>query len=463
MMNRYLAPLLLALLCSTHAFSATILLKSDGTGAYPTIQEAISASVDGDVIELADGTYTGTGNRDVYFFGKAVTVRSESGNPVSCIIDCQGAVGDYHRAFNFLNNEQSQSVLQNLTITGGYMYDRSGAVAMEDASPTLTGCIFLNNSSAGRGGAIICYDSSPTLNSCIFRGNTGDFGGAMMCSNPSTPFLTGCIFEDNTADVAGAFGSSSSCTPILENCLFINNVANGFGGAMYFGNARPNITNCTFVGNTAGYFASCIGGSFPALPATINNSIFAFNAHGDPIWCEDGPAPVFSCCDIFGNESGDWVGHIADQMSVNGNLSVDPVFCDRQNGDLTLELESVCLPQNNSCGVLMGALPEGCCITAVPEGGASTHAVAINCFPNPFNPRINISLTLGDPQSVELCILDMTGRRVSVLANGMFGTGIHTFTWQGNDSQGRLLASGNYLVQLKTEESVHSEKVSLIR
>ena len=38
---------------------------------------------------IADGTYTGEGNRDIEFKGKAITVRSASG-PESCIIDSEG-------------------------------------------------------------------------------------------------------------------------------------------------------------------------------------------------------------------------------------------------------------------------------------------------------------------------------------------------------------------------------------
>ncbi len=45
---------------------------------------------------VADGIYTGEGNRDIDFLGKAITVRSENG-PESCIIDCQGSEADPHR------------------------------------------------------------------------------------------------------------------------------------------------------------------------------------------------------------------------------------------------------------------------------------------------------------------------------------------------------------------------------
>jgi hypothetical protein len=34
-----------------------------------------------------------------------------------------------------------------------------------------------------------------------------------------------------------------------------------------------------------------------------------------------------SCCDVHGNEVGDWVGCIAGQAAVRGNMSEDPLFC----------------------------------------------------------------------------------------------------------------------------------------
>ncbi len=55
-------------------------------GDQPTIQAGIDAAMDGDIVLVADGTWTGVGNRDIDFLGKAITVRSENG-PDSCIID----------------------------------------------------------------------------------------------------------------------------------------------------------------------------------------------------------------------------------------------------------------------------------------------------------------------------------------------------------------------------------------
>ncbi|MHC5184552.1 MAG: hypothetical protein ACYSPI_09805, partial [Planctomycetota bacterium] len=59
---------------SLNANSAVISVDPNGTGDYPTIQAAIDAAVDNDVVVLNPGTYTGDGNRDIVFPGKAITV-----------------------------------------------------------------------------------------------------------------------------------------------------------------------------------------------------------------------------------------------------------------------------------------------------------------------------------------------------------------------------------------------------
>ncbi|NLH18170.1 MAG: hypothetical protein GX455_16460, partial [Phycisphaerae bacterium] len=82
--------------------------------AYPTIQAAIDAAASGDSVVIRPGTYSGTGNRDISFKGKAITVRSLLG-PNTCIIDC-GGVG---RGFLFETNEKNTSILQGLTIRNG--------------------------------------------------------------------------------------------------------------------------------------------------------------------------------------------------------------------------------------------------------------------------------------------------------------------------------------------------------
>ncbi len=83
--------------------------------------------------------------------------------------------------------------------------------------------------------------------------------------------------------------------------------------------------------------------------------------------------------------------------------------------------------------------------------------------PNPFNPSTTVSFSIDYPQNVELGIYDMTGKRISMLANRIFQTGFYTIDWQGKDLQGRSVASGTYLLRMSADEGVISEKMMLIR
>ena len=63
---------------------------------YPDLPHNVRS---GDTILLADGVYTGDGNRDVEVWGKQVIIRSQSDDPTACIIDCQATPDDMHFGF----------------------------------------------------------------------------------------------------------------------------------------------------------------------------------------------------------------------------------------------------------------------------------------------------------------------------------------------------------------------------
>jgi hypothetical protein len=61
--------------CSS-AGAKIIYVDDDGPADLNNIQAAIDDANDGDTIIVADGTYTGLGNRDIDFKGKAIIVLS---------------------------------------------------------------------------------------------------------------------------------------------------------------------------------------------------------------------------------------------------------------------------------------------------------------------------------------------------------------------------------------------------
>jgi hypothetical protein len=108
------------LLCLIFIYSFTSAGIRFVPNEYPTIQAAINASQNGDEVVIANGVYSGPGNYNINFIGRAITVRSQSGDPDLCIVDIQGQYnGQLQRGFMFEFGEGPNSVLRDLTIKNG--------------------------------------------------------------------------------------------------------------------------------------------------------------------------------------------------------------------------------------------------------------------------------------------------------------------------------------------------------
>ncbi|MCH7879866.1 MAG: right-handed parallel beta-helix repeat-containing protein [candidate division Zixibacteria bacterium] len=329
------------------------------------------------------------------FCGKANVLKSENG-PDFSIIDCQGSVADPHRGFYFHSGEDTTAIVDGFTIQGGYgpsdgPASRSvggGIMCDSSSSPSLInnsisgnsarndggGIACLNNSnpiisnntisgnSAGGGGGIRCFQSSPTISNNTIIDNSAQAGGGIFCISNSSPMITGNTIANNTAvGFGGGILCSGFSSPVIINNIIKGNSAIGHslgGGIFCLNSSNATINNNTIIGNSALTGAGLFSGlnSHPSL----ENSIIAFNSGGEAVWCDDNSGFSLTCCDIFGNEGGDWVGCIADQANINGNFSADPLFCDTAAGDLHIDGFSPCAAPFSPCGSLVGALDVGC-------------------------------------------------------------------------------------------------------
>ena len=282
----------------------------------PTIQAGIDAAVDGDEVVVADGIYTGEGNRDLDFGGRLITVRSESGDPALCIIDCEGSPKNLHRGFYFHNGETSDAVVQGFTIRNGY---------------------------ADLGGAIYCdFNSNPTITNCTITGNSADLGGGIMCGSGSgsSPTITNCTITDNSAERGGGIYSYNG-NPAITNCIISGNTVVGGpeeGGGIYCSTfSTATITNCTITGNSAGD-----GGGiylrFSSGSVTLTNCILWSNAP-DQISDLSGHSVV-----TFSNVQGCWPG----------SIDADPLFVDPDNDDYHISAGSPCIDAADNTAVPTG-------------------------------------------------------------------------------------------------------------
>ena len=240
--------------------AAVYVVNPEGSGDFPTIQAAIDACIAGDVVALTGGTFTGPGNRDIDFLGKAITVRSGSGNPADCRIDCEGNFYFPHRGFHFHSGEGESARIESISITGGYAfssgsyeYGGGGILFEEESYPVISNCIFVENYATYGGGCLSKTGSAPLLEDCAFLRNVGKGGAGILIFEASSAILHDCQFTDNVAEEGGGGGGILAYGAMFEaiRCTFEGNHARG-GGAVAFALSKAFIDQCTFQGNSAG-------------------------------------------------------------------------------------------------------------------------------------------------------------------------------------------------------------------
>jgi hypothetical protein len=363
---------------------ATIRVPADAA----TIQQAIDSASDGDIVEVASGTYSGSGNRDLDFRGKAITVRSADG-PQATTIDCGG-----HRGFYFHSTEGPDSLLRGFTIIGGRApgseippdsapwsssptHPVGGGIFCEFSSPSIIDCVIRqcaaelgggigivggaptimdctieecqagglgSAKSGGRGAGIgLIRSSDATIIGCTINRNVGyqDSLGAGVYCWQSQVRLAGCDMSFNRAPGGlkggGLYCGGSSAGIVLENCIASNNRAD-VGGGIFIGSTSQapadsivesvRITNCTVAHNTLSgvQAATSTGGGIHSVTSdiAIRNSIVWYNA-GVPVQLV-GPA----------SSSPVLYSDIERGYSGQGNIDTDPLFASTGGDDYHL-------------------------------------------------------------------------------------------------------------------------------
>ena len=369
----------------------TFTIRPDGTGDVPTIADAIRIAAAGSVIQLEDGIYRGPGNRDLEFNHTPLTLRSISGNPQACVIDCGGSLGESHRGIWIRWLEDTQSLVTGIKFINGYagweMYPHleGGAIKVDTgASLRISNCVFENCVATNSGGAVDAGGLRVEIEDCIFRRNRSrGYGGGALAGGGDF-LIRNCLFEKNTSKVEAGGVWVTNGTLEMEDCLFLGN-RSAFGGGMVAYGVEGTIRNSTWFENQATQSGGALycrqgnlvveqstfasnrgirGGAIAARSSgstglSLRRSIIAFNEGESEIYCGTGRIELRNC-DVWSDGGEVFTGCMIEGWNERGNFSVDPLFCDLLQGDLRLQEASPCVIDDGFGARPLGAWPVGC-------------------------------------------------------------------------------------------------------
>lgn len=455
---------------------------------YSTIQAAIEASVNGDTVLVAPGTYS----ENIVFRGKRIVVTSwfALGGDVTyipnTIIDGSNpASPDSGSCVRIVNGEDSTAVLQGFTLTAGHgtwwndehgpgnHYWEGGGILIALSSPTIRYNIIRNNNvnqsggvSTG-GGGIRLGDGAPRILNNIIIHNSGMYGGGLV-SNFASPVIRNNIV---------AFNTVSQAIPSLPTY--------GGGGLWFNGGVAGNrIENNTVVGNSSsgsGSVAAGRGGGIIAVyGATINtrNNIVWGNTQtsgGQLAAAGSGAVALAAYSDIEGGLTG------------QGNIDALPQFADTSfyllptspcvdAGDTSAVFNDPPDPGNpalarwpshggrrNDIGVYGGPWSGIMASILTPVEEQHREAMPLQCslsqnYPNPFNPTTTISYELSMAGTVSLKVYDILGREVTTLVDRHQQPGRYSVPWAGDGH-----ASGTYIYKLTAGKYTVEKRFLLVK
>ncbi|MEE9554512.1 MAG: right-handed parallel beta-helix repeat-containing protein [candidate division Zixibacteria bacterium] len=354
--------------------SATIINIPDD---YPTIQEGIDASIDGDTVLVQPGIYV----ENINFYGHNIVLGSlflitEDTTYISETVidgDSSGSVVCFESeedstaiiiGFSIRNGANnlgagikcvngSNPAIRNNMISENYAW-RGGGIFVDQSDPIILDNKIIGNSSEQHGGGIFAAVSRSIINDNIFKTNSAECGGAICCERAdpiiinntmvdnTVSYLGGgfsCLFDSNptisnnrigrnTADYGGGIAFEHADGIIHNNIIFANS-ADGGGGLYFSVGSDPIISNNTIWGNSALIDFGRGGGIYSHSNSnpTIINTIFwadsALYSGGDEIYLNESFPSI-----TYSNIQGGWEGE--------GNIDTDPLFRDPENGDFHL-------------------------------------------------------------------------------------------------------------------------------
>jgi hypothetical protein len=197
---------------------------------FSTIDDAIAAATDGEVVQLERGTHVGT----VDLSGRDLTLAGEGCELTTLYADGQGSAVT-----------MTSGTLRDLTVAGGNAKMGGGLLVQGDVTVSRT-CL-RENKAEQWGGGIALMSGTLTLTDSILSGNNAIHGGGgLYAGRTSVVNALRSEFTDNAAGLSlhimfesdgisaysGGAVLGQSAQTSFENCVFLDNKADSRGGAI---------------------------------------------------------------------------------------------------------------------------------------------------------------------------------------------------------------------------------------
>jgi hypothetical protein len=208
-------------------------LSEPNTITVPTevdsIQFAIDVSIEGDVIEVLQGTYY----ESIELDGNAITLRSSNPNDWSVVEATVIDANDSNSAVViFGSGEDANCVLTGLTITGG----NYSVYCANSSNPTVSKCVIEDSNSHG----VYCSSGSPLITNSIIKFNSGD---GVYSTSAEPPTIKNSLIYGNNNGLR--FTAASSAGTVRNNTIMFNDS----NGVCVDSNTAPAVSNCIFWDN----------------------------------------------------------------------------------------------------------------------------------------------------------------------------------------------------------------------
>lgn len=248
----------------------TVCLPAAGTCPFTSVQAAVDAAQEGDVIKVAAGTYTDVHSYDgltqVVFVSKTITIRGgytttdwSASYPIS-----QPTVLDADRQGRVFHIAGAVSpTIEGLHITGGsaawpgeWDEEWGAGINVVTAAATIRNNWIYDNDASYGGGGVCLYYSNASLTGNTITSNTAEYEGGGIAVWFSSVSISGnrILGNQTTDDYVGGNGGGiyleDSDGIVADNIIVNNSASHGGGGALLYAGTEL-FTGNVITGNSA--------------------------------------------------------------------------------------------------------------------------------------------------------------------------------------------------------------------